>query len=85
MYYINFLQNFQKFKIVWNGEKIEKKNLPIGFDPLTLKKILIIEIFLSVWGSKPMGNSFYFLAISDNFKFLKMLEKIYVEHASSIT
>ena len=30
MLYINFLQNFQKFKIVWNGEKIKK--ILIGFD-----------------------------------------------------
>ena len=60
MYYINFLRNFQNFKIVWNGEKIEKKNLPIGFDPLTLKKMsMIIEIFLSVGGSKPMGKNFF--------------------------
>ena len=59
MYYINFLRNFQNFKIVWNGEKIEKKFLPIGFDPPTLKKILIIEIFVSVGGSKPMGKIFF--------------------------
>ena len=60
MLYINFLQNFQKFKIVWNGEKIEKKILPIGFDPLTPKKILVIEIFLSAGGGAKIKGNFFF-------------------------
>ena len=84
MYYINFLRNFQNFKIVWNGEKIEKKILPIGFDPPTLRKILIIEIFLSVGGVKTYGQ-FFFSIFSPFQTIFKISEKIYVEHASSIT
>ena len=90
-FFFDFLAISDNFKILKILEKIYVVHVSsicynlFGFDPPTLRKISMTEIFLSVWGSKPMGNSFYFLAISDNFKFLKISEKIYVEHASSIT